>query len=146
MATTLTSVALLHTGRLFVSQFSRASTSGLCFHLRSVNIKFVACHSTFNTPFTNIMSKKNDNKLTWKLSPEIIEKSAEELMSRTKDAYDKIGSLKHDSLTYENVIKVKFLDVCSEEKIRTAVDTGPDRVHILQGNGTFRLINFQYYC
>ncbi|KAK3089945.1 hypothetical protein FSP39_007851 [Pinctada imbricata] len=68
------------------------------------------------------MTSANLNKLTWKLTPEIIEKSAEELMTRTKEAYDEIGSLKHDNLSYDKVIKALADNDCVYEVTRNNLD------------------------
>ncbi|XP_061192675.1 thimet oligopeptidase-like [Saccostrea echinata] len=51
------------------------------------------------------MSSSKDNKLMWKLTPDIMKKSADELMTKTKAVYDGVGALSPDAVTYNNVVK-----------------------------------------
>lgn len=67
---------------------------------------FTAYCRQYTNPFANIMSSPKDNKLIWKLTPEIINKSADELMTKTKAVYDGVGALSSEAVTYNNVVKV----------------------------------------
>ena len=67
---------------------------------------FTAYCRQYTNPFASIMSSPKDNKLIWKLTPEIINKSADELMTKTKAVYDGVGALSSEAVTYNNVVKV----------------------------------------
>lgn len=47
------------------------------------------------------------NRMRWDLTPEDIEKRADQLIERSKAAYDQVGSQPKDELTYENSVKVR---------------------------------------
>lgn len=47
----------------------------------------------------------SDNRLRWDLSAEQIKQLSDELIANTKKAYDRVGSLDLDSVTFENTLK-----------------------------------------
>ncbi|XP_056020060.1 thimet oligopeptidase-like isoform X2 [Ostrea edulis] len=61
------------------------------------------------------MSTPKGNRMIWKLTPDIIKKSADELMSKTKAAYNGVGALSPDAVTYNNVVKVLADNDCEYE-------------------------------
>ncbi|XP_062569766.1 thimet oligopeptidase-like isoform X2 [Saccostrea cucullata] len=76
----------------------------------------------YTNPFANIMSTPKDNKLIWKLTPDIIKKSADELMAKTKAVYDGVGALSPDAVTYTNVVKALADNDCEYAVVRNNLD------------------------
>lgn len=70
-----------------------------------------AYYRHYTNPFADIMSSTKDNKLIWKLTPDIFKKSADDLMTKTKTVYDTVGALPSESVTYNSVVKVNSIHV-----------------------------------
>ncbi|XP_078317964.1 thimet oligopeptidase-like [Crassostrea virginica] len=83
---------------------------------------FTAYCRQYTNPFANIMSSPKDNKLIWKLTPEIINKSADELMTKTKAVYDGVGALSSEAVTYNNVVKALADNECEYSVVRNNLD------------------------
>lgn len=52
------------------------------------------------------MTKASGNRLNWDLTADLIEKSADELISKNKAVYDAVGAVSADDVTFDNVLKV----------------------------------------
>lgn len=68
------------------------------------------------------MSSTKDNKLIWKLTPDIIKKSADDLMTKTKTVYDTVGALSSESVTYNSVVKALADNDCEYAVVRNNLD------------------------
>lgn len=74
-----------------------------CFHPLVLHIRFQ--HLSLNRYFT-AMAKAVGNRLTWDLTANGIRKRADEIIAMHKKIWDEVGSVKHEDVSYENVLKV----------------------------------------
>lgn len=81
-----------------------------------------AYYRHYTNPFADIMSSTKDNKLIWKLTPDIIKKSADDLMTKTKTVYDTVGALPSESVTYNSVVKALADNDCEYSVVRNNLD------------------------
>ena len=57
------------------------------------------------------MADTPGNKLTWKIDQAMITRTVEELKKISLQVYDAVGKLSPDEINYDNVIKVKYLEL-----------------------------------
>ncbi|XP_045158245.2 thimet oligopeptidase-like [Mercenaria mercenaria] len=75
-------------------------------HLSFINCRLQLIYRKFHFSSTNLrMTKASGNRLNWKLTQELIEKSTEELITKNKAIYDTVGAVNANDVTYENVVK-----------------------------------------
>lgn len=55
--------------------------------------------------FGSLVPVCSENRLLWDLSPERIQQLSHELITNTKEVYDRVGALELDSVTFKNTLK-----------------------------------------
>ena len=55
---------------------------------------------------TLTMTKTNGNRLSWNITSELIEVSTEELITKNRAIFDRVGALKEEDITFERAIQV----------------------------------------
>lgn len=52
------------------------------------------------------MTQASGNRMSWKLTTDLINQSTTELITKNKEIYESVGALKPEEITYDSVIKV----------------------------------------